>query len=315
MACITHTDLFENTPLISTDCLEKALQSYSDLYPIRIIDASWRLPGAKPTSAAQDYAERHIEGAHFFDIDTVADRDSSLPHMVPSPELFARTMQYFGIRNEDIIIIYDDVGLFSAPRVWWTFRAMGHDNVLVLDGGFKKWRAEKRPVTSAVTSFPTSSYRSQAHEEYYCDHYTVRNALTPLTVHQNPQGFTKALIADARPTARFEGHVPEPRPELRRGHIPGSVNMPFGELLSEDGTLLPPNVLQERLAERGLDKPDPVIATCGSGITACLIALARARLGLQSTTVYDGSWAEWGRPDNNTELFPVSPATDNPTGH
>jgi thiosulfate/3-mercaptopyruvate sulfurtransferase len=262
-----------------------------------VFDASWRMPGAAP--ATGDYAARHIPGALHFDIDAIADRTSALPHMLPAPAEFAAAMSARGVVNDDCIVVYDDQGLFSAARVWWTFRAMGHDRVAVLEGGLPAWIEKGLPLCAATPQRGQTTYLAPASTRLVASHHDVRRTLETLA----------GVVIDARPAGRFEGRDPEPRPGLRAGHAPGSLSLPFSALI-ENGRLKPAKALRaqfERTAPRALDAGAHVIATCGSGVSAAIIALALAALGREDATIYDGAWAEWGRETNDLAQFPVHP--------
>jgi thiosulfate/3-mercaptopyruvate sulfurtransferase len=269
----------EADPLVSTAWLQEHLGAPD----VRIVDASWFLPD-EHRDGKTEYALAHIPGALFFDIDEIADLDNPLPHMLPSPAKFASRMRAMGIGDGTRIVVYDGKGMFSAPRVWWTFRAMGHEDVVVLDGGLPKWIAEGRPVEDGL---PPPRER----------HFTVRYQSDLVrNLDQVSAALTagREQVVDARPAARFTGEAPEPRPGLRGGHMPGARSVPSSSLLAPDGTMLPKDKLQALFEAAGVDPMKPVIATCGSGVAAASVALALARLGRPRTAVYDGSWTEWG---------------------
>lgn len=273
-------------PLVSTAWLAEHL----DAPDVRIIDASWFLPGSDRDPKAE-YALVHIPGAVFFDIDDIVDETSDLPHMLPSAVKFASRMRKLGIGDGARLVIYDSQGLFSAPRVWWTFRAMGHEDVVVLDGGLPKWIAEGRPVEDGVPPPRERHFTSRYSNDLVRDKGQVRRALAS----------GKDQQVDARPAARFTGEAPEPRPGLRSGHMPGALNVPSSTIIAPDGTMKTAEQLKAVFEAAGVDLARPIITTCGSGITASTLALALARLGRDRTPVYDGSWAEWGR-DGDTEV-------------
>lgn len=273
-------------PLVSTAWLAEHLNAPD----VRIIDASWFLPGSDRDPRAE-YALVHIPGALFFDIDEIVDETSDLPHMLPSPVKFASRMRKLGIGDGARLVIYDSQGLFSAPRVWWTFRAMGHEDVVVLDGGLPKWIAEGRPVEDGVPPPRERHFTTRYTNDLVRDQAQVRRALAG----------GKDQLVDARPAARFQGEAPEPRPGLRGGHMPGALNVPSSSVIAPDGALKSAEQLKAVFEAAGVDLARPIITTCGSGITASLLALALARIGRDRTPVYDGSWADWGRP-GDTEV-------------
>jgi thiosulfate/3-mercaptopyruvate sulfurtransferase len=270
------------SPLVDTAWLADRL----DAPGLVILDGTWHLPTAGRDARAE-YEAEHIPGALFFDIDGEGDATSDLPHMLPSTIQFASRMKKMGIGDGMKVVVYDTHGLFSAPRVWWTFRAMGHTDVAVLDGGLRKWTAEGRAVTDAP-----SARRFERHFTPRLNAGLVRDLAEMRALLDGG----RAQIVDARPVGRFEGRDPEPRPGLRLGHIPGSCNVPFGELVNADGTLKSRDDLIAVFRAAGIDPHAPVVTTCGSGITASLAAFALAVVGQPDVAVYDGSWAEWGRP-------------------
>ncbi|MGA9764247.1 MAG: 3-mercaptopyruvate sulfurtransferase [Rhodomicrobium sp.] len=250
---------------------------------LAIIDASFSLPG-DPRKADEIYREAHIPGALFFDIDEIADTSSALPHMLPAPEKFASRMRKMGVGDGMKAVIYDNRGIFSAPRVWWTFRVMGHADVAVLNGGLLKWREEGRSLEAGPPAL-----RSERHFTARRNAELVRD-LSDLKAAVESK---RLQILDARSKARFEGHEPEPRPVPRLGHMPGAQNLPYDTLINANGTLKSHTELQAAFEASGVNPGKPIITTCGSGVTACILALSLAVTGNEWASVYDGSWAEW----------------------
>jgi thiosulfate/3-mercaptopyruvate sulfurtransferase len=266
-------------PLVSTGWLAERLGADE----VRVVDASWFMPSAA-TTGAKAYAEGHIPGAVFFDIDAISDRTTDLPHMLPAPDAFADAAGALGLRRDLTIVVYDAQGIFSAPRVWWTLRTMGFPEVFVLDGGLLKWRAEGRPVETAAPHPAATTIEPAFDPSLVVDLDVVRAAL----------GHRDAQVIDARPGPRFRGEAPEPRAGLRGGHMPGALNLPFGGLINADGTMKAATDLKAAFEAAGVDLDKPIVTTCGSGVSASLLALALARLGREDVAVYDGSWTEWG---------------------
>jgi thiosulfate/3-mercaptopyruvate sulfurtransferase len=275
--------------LVSTEWLAQRL----DAPDIRIVDGTWYMPSDGKNARAL-YEAQHIPGAVFFDIDEIADTASDLPHMLPSPEKFSARVRKLGLGDGNRIIVYDQHGLMSAPRVWWTFRIFGHKDVAVLDGGLPKWIAEGRPVEDRP---------AQPRER----HFTAR--LNNLMVRDKDQvqrnlATHREQVVDARAAGRFNATEPEPRPGLRRGHIPGSLNVPFTTLLDPaTKTFLPAPALAAKFRNAGVDLAKPVVTSCGSGITAAVLSFALHLIGHDDVALYDGSWADWGRPGDT----PVEP--------
>lgn len=269
--------------LVSTDWLAAHLRDPD----LRVLDASWYLPGTDRDAKAE-YTVAHIPGARFFDIDEISDQRSALPHMAPPPEKFISRMRAMGVGDGHQVVIYDGSGLFSAARVWWTFRLMGKTDVAVLDGGFPKWRAEGREI-------------EDMHPLVRDRHITVQRQnqmVKDVTQVAHSSKLREAEIIDARPAARFKGEAPEPRPGLRAGRIPGARNLPYTLLLNADGTMKPLVELRAAFEGAGVDLSKPAITSCGSGVTAAILSLALERLGHRNHSLYDGSWAEWGMYDD-----------------
>lgn len=255
---------------------------------VKVVDASWYLP-AEQRDPAAEFEAAHIEGAVFFDIDGVRDADNPLPHMLPSAQQFGEEMARLDISNSDAIVVYDGAGLFSAPRAWWTLRIFGHDNVAVLAGGLPAWRAANLPTAAGPTAPGAGSFNAEFRLEL------VRNLDQMLANLDQPA----EQVVDARGRGRFDGSEPEIRPGVRSGHIPGSRNLPYPDLIdAADHCLLPPNRLAAAFAEHGVDITRPIVTTCGSGISASLLALALFVCGHTGAAVYDGSWTEWGGRDD-----------------
>ncbi len=247
-----------------------------------IIDASWHLPPTGRNGAAEFRAE-HIPGAVFFDIDFIADRSSDLPHMLPDAHKFTQEMAALGLGDGMHFVVYDAHGLFAAARVWWMLRAFGVTDVKILDGGLPKWVREGRPLEQGDARPQPRRFTPRLDHSFVASIDDVRKALAS----------GAAQVVDARPADRFEGRAPEPRPGLRSGHMPGSLNLPFLEIV-EEGHLKAPEKLASVFAQRGVDLAKPVMTTCGSGVTAAILALAVEEAGGRVAGLYDGSWAEWG---------------------
>lgn len=264
------------SPLISTIDLGAGLGSPH----LRLVDASWHLDGR---DGRTDFEAARLPGSVFFDLEASSDPDSPLPHMLPKPASFAARAGSLGMAADDRIVVYDTLGIRSAARVWWMFRAMGARDVRVLDGGRPKWLFEGRKVESGPVTLPTAAtFTSTPRPDLVADIDAVRAALTG-----------RAQVLDARPADRFSGDAPEPRPGLRSGHMPGALNLPFTALLNPDGTMKQRPALEEAFDKAGIDLDRPAVTTCGSGVTAAILSLGLAVIGRDSR-LYDGSWAEWG---------------------
>lgn len=265
--------------LVSTDWLAQHLSSPD----VVVLDGSWYLPHMERDPVAE-YKEGHIPGAIFFDIDEVADLSSDLPHMLPDAVTFSSAMRKMGIGDGQKIIVYDGMGLFSAARLWWTFRVMGVKDVFILDGGLPKWKAEGRPVDDLPPAPRPRHFTARK------DHGAVRDFDDVLKSMKDDA----IEIVDGRPANRWKGLEPEPRPNVRSGRIPGSKSVPFMDLVDENGCLKDVADLKQRFADAGVDMSKQIITLCGSGATAAILTLALDTIGHQRLALYDGAWAEWG---------------------
>lgn len=255
---------------------------------VRILDGSWHLPPTGRDGRAE-YDAAHIPGAVYFDIDAISDPDSTLPHMLPTAEAFAAAVGALGISNDHRVVVYDHTGLASAPRVWWMFRVFGHDNVAVMTGGFRAWQNEGRPVTDEIAVPPAADFKA------------TLNAGMVRSKEQMLANIDSGaeLVLDARAANRFAGTEPEFRPGVRPGHIPGSGNLPYAEIVdAETGTFVAADDLRIAFDAQGATGAQPVATTCGSGITACILGLGLHLIGRDDWAVYDGSWTEWGGSDD-----------------
>lgn len=279
---MTHDD---PKTLVSTDWLALHLKDPD----LRVLDASWYLPNMERDAKAE-YDAAHIPGARFFDIDDVSDKRSDLPHMVPPVEKFMSRMRALGVGDGHQVVVYDGAGIFSAARVWWLFKLMGQDNIAVLDGGMPKWVAEGREVED-LPPIIRDRHMTVRRQNQMVKDVTQVAAASKLGDHE---------IIDARSPARFRGEAPEPREGLRAGHIPGSKNVFFQDVLNENGTMKDVDTLRAIFEGVGVDLSKPAITSCGSGVTAAVLSLALTRLGKHDHSLYDGSWAEWG-------MFPTVP--------
>lgn len=276
---MTQTD----DPLVSTEWLASRLDDPS----IRVLDASFKMPGVMPLPV-DDFLAAHIPGAAFFDVEAIADHGSPLPHMYPDARQFARDVGALGVSSDNLVVVYDAGGWVAAPRAWWMFLSFGHSNVRILDGGLQKWRAEGRPLQSGPASPRAARFTARFDPAY------VRN-LDQMRANLDSRN---EQVIDARARPRFAGAVPEPRPGLRSGHIPGSLNLPYNELFdAATGTMKSTTELKALFTAAGLDLQRPTVTTCGSGVSAAVLTLALYRLGVRGSALYDGSWSEWGQTD------------------
>lgn len=263
--------------LVSTEWLAAHLND------VRVVDASWYMPGEKRNPRAE-FEAAHIPGSVFFDIDAISDKSTDLPHMLPSSGEFAKAVGTLGIGNGDTVAVYDGSGMFSAARVWWMFKAMGHDAVKVLEGGFPKWMREGRAVASGAANPSAKSFTSSPRPSLIRDYDAVMKIVADKS----------AQIADARSASRFTASEPEPRAGVRGGHMPGAVNVHYRSLLNNDGGFKSSDQLRDVIARAGIDTGRPVVTTCGTGVTAAIVMLALAEIGATDVALYDGSWTEWG---------------------
>lgn len=277
-------------PLVSTEWLA------ANLGRVVLFDATKFLPNEGKDGAAL-FRQGHIPGARFFDLDEVADQDTDLPHMAPTPGRFEKLMAALGVANDSVVVFYDQKGVNSAARGWWLMGLFGHDDAAVLDGGLPKWRAEGRPTEGgAPPSPPPTTYRA-----------TFRAArLRGIGDMMTPD--PARIVLDARSAGRFEGTAAEPRAGLPSGHMPGSRNLPFTDLIAPDGTMLPPDRLRAVFAQAGADGTKPIVTSCGTGVTATVLALGLRRAGLPDAAVFDGSWTEWASRPETTKATGKEPA-------
>jgi len=275
------------SPFVDTQFLNDNLNNPD----LSIIDASWHMPNSAQ-SAAENFEKQHIPGAIYFDLDKIADTSSDLPHMVASKEDFSQMVGELGIAETDTIVIYDSSGLFSAARVWWNFKIMGAKNCFVLRGGLPKWLSENRPIADG----PANPSAKQFNAKKQTDMVISKREIEQIAAKEEDQ--QPSQIVDVRAKARFNAQAPEPRPGMRSGRIPGSKNLPFTDMI-KDGEMIDAKAIAEQLKNANIDLQKPIIASCGSGVTAPILCLALADIGINSMRVYDGSWSEWGLPGDH----------------
>jgi thiosulfate/3-mercaptopyruvate sulfurtransferase len=268
--------------LVSTDWLA----AHIDRFDVRVVDGSFTLPGVAPT-AQEAYAKQHIPSAVFFDIEAISDHANPLPHMLPSDQDFAAAAGRLGLGDQHRIVVYDIAGFNSAPRVWFMLRAFGHRHVALLNGGLPKWLAEGRPVTALVPKPRVANFTAKLDPALVRDRTQILANLTQ----------KREQVIDARAAARFAGAAAEPRPGLRAGHIPGSINLPYDTLADpKTRMLLPATEIERRFRAAGVNRDQPIVTSCGSGVTACALAFGLHLIGWADAAIYDGSWSEWGLP-------------------
>jgi thiosulfate/3-mercaptopyruvate sulfurtransferase len=276
---MTSTD----DPLVSTQWLAGHLDDPN----VRVIDASFKMPGVLPLPS-DDFVAAHLPGATYFNVEAISDHASPLPHMYPSEQQFARDVAALGISSDNLVVAYDSGSWVAAPRAWWMFLSFGHGNIRVLDGGLQKWRAEGRPLQSGAVSPQPGRFTAKFDPSYVRSKPQLQDNLAS----------QREQVIDARARNRFAGAVNEPRPGLRAGHIPSSLNLPYNELFdAKTGAMKSTAELKQLFGNEGLDLQRPVVTTCGSGVSAAVLTLALYRLGVRGSALYDGSWAEWGLPD------------------
>ena len=272
-----------NDPLVSTEWLAAHLGDSN----VRVIDASFKMPGVMPLPR-DDYLASHIPGAVFFDVDAVSDHANPLPHMFPGAEQFGRDVGALGVSNDSMVVVYDSGGWVAAPRAWWMFLAFGHRNVRVLDGGLKKWVAEGRKVESGAVTAKPGTFKAT---------FDPQRTRSMQQMIANVASQAEQVI-DARANDRYQGKVPEPRAGIRSGHIPGSLNLPYNNLFdAKTGAMKSSDQLKAAFLGAGVKLDAPVVTSCGSGVSAGVLTLALYRLGVENPALYDGSWTEWGAAD------------------
>lgn len=269
------------------------LIEHGDSPDVQIIDARMAPVGQEHRDMRAEYRAGHLPGAVFFDIEALSDHTSSLPHMLPRPEAFAVAMRELGISSDKHLVVYDEGNLFSAPRAWWMLKTFGVEQVSILAGGLAGWQRDELPLQQDDVTLPEAEF------EVHFDADRVKRLTDVLLISHEKT----AQLVDARPAPRFNAEADEPRPGLKRGHIPGALNVPWGDLVFE-GELKTTDELSAVFARQGVDLNKPIVVSCGSGVTAAVVALALETLGVEGVTLYDGSWSEWGARDD----LPVEPS-------
>jgi thiosulfate/3-mercaptopyruvate sulfurtransferase len=268
------------------------LLQHADDPDVRVIDGSWYLPH-QGRDARAEYSAGHIPGAMFFDLDEHSDHTSDLPHMMPTPEAFSEAVAALGVSNSDHVVVYDGLGFMSAPRIWWMFKAFGHERVSVLDGGMPAWKRASGPVTDDVAQINAGIYQAVLNPDFVSDRTEMLGLI----------GSGTRQIVDARSSERFAGRAPEPRKGIKSGHMPAAKNLPFQKLVSENGLFESSTKIQEVFQDAGVDLSLPVVTTCGSGVTAAILTLGLTEIGHSDTKLYDGSWAEWAsHPETSNKI-------------